>query len=61
MNEREIYYLGRRIRETRKDIAFEKSKSCFIKMIVSKIILVIKPLIIASIIIPKTGNGILVN
>ena len=27
MNEREIYYLGRRIRETRKDIAFEKSKS----------------------------------
>ena len=41
--------------------AFEKSRSCFIKMTVSKIILVINPLIIASVIIPKTGNGILVN
>ena len=41
--------------------ALEKSRFCLIKTIVSKIILVIKPLIIAKVIIAKTGNGILVN
>ena len=41
--------------------ALEKSKLCLIKIIVSKMILVIKPLMMAKIIIPKTGNGILGN
>jgi hypothetical protein len=36
-------------------------KLCFIKIIVSKNILVSKPLMIAKVIIPKTGKGILVN
>ena len=38
--------------------AFEKSKFCFIKTTVSKITLVIKPLIIAKVIMAKTGQGI---
>ena len=38
-----------------------KLKFCVIKIIVSKIILVINPLMIAKIIIPKTGKGIWVN
>ena len=41
--------------------ALEKSKLCLINIIVSKMILVIKPLMIAKIIIPKTGNGIFVS
>ena len=41
--------------------AFEKLRFCFIKTIVSRIILVIKPFITAKVIIPKTGKGILVN
>ena len=40
---------------------FKKEIFCFIKIKVSKIILVIKPFIIAKIIIYKIGNGILVN
>jgi len=44
-----------------KRIMGEKSKFCFIKTTVSKIILVIKPLIMASTIIPKTGNGMRVS
>ena len=39
---------------------FEKGIFCLIKIKVSKIILVIKPLMIASVIIPSTGNGIFV-
>ena len=38
--------------------ALIKLKFCVIKIIVSKIILVINPLMIAKIIIPKTGKGI---
>ena len=38
--------------------ALMKLKFCVIKIIVSKIILVINPLMIAKIIIPKTGKGI---
>ena len=38
--------------------ALTKLKFCVIKIIVSKIILVINPLMIAKIIIPKTGKGI---
>ena len=41
--------------------AFLKSKFYLISIIVSKIILVINPFIIAKVIIPKTGNGILLN
>ena len=41
--------------------ALTKLKFCVIKIIVSKIILVINPLMIAKIIIPKTGKGIWVN
>ena len=40
--------------------ALEKSRFCLSKIIVSKIILVINPFIIAKVIIPKTGKGILV-
>ena len=40
--------------------ALENLKFCFNKIIVYKIILVIKPLMIARVIIPKTGNGIFV-
>ena len=42
-------------------IAFIKLKFCFIKIMVSKAMLVIKPFIIAKTIIDKTGNGIPVN
>ena len=45
----------------KQNIPFLKSKFCFISIMVSKIILVINPLIIANVIIPKTGNGIFVN
>jgi hypothetical protein len=38
--------------------AFLKIKFCLRSMMVSKIILVIIPLIIAKVIIAKTGNGI---
>ena len=41
--------------------ALEKSRFCLNKIIVSKIILVIKPFIIARVIMPRTGKGILVN
>ena len=45
----------------RQNFDFRNGIFCLIKIIVSKIILVIKPFIIAKIIIFKTGNGILVN
>ena len=45
----------------KQNISFLKSKFCLISITVSKIILVINPLIIAKVIIPRTGNGILVN
>ena len=38
--------------------ALVKEKFCLIRIIVSRIILVIKPLIIAKVIIPKIGKGI---
>ena len=41
--------------------AFLNLKFCFIKINVSKIILVIKPLMIAKVIIPKIGNEIFDN
>ena len=41
--------------------ALLNSKSCRIKIIVSRIMLVINPLIIANTIIAKTGSGIFVN
>tara|TARA_Y100000591_G_scaffold108661_1_gene92450 strand:+ start:28 stop:297 length:270 start_codon:yes stop_codon:yes gene_type:complete len=41
--------------------AILKENPCLIKIMVSRIILVIKPFIIAKIIIAKTGKGILVN
>ena len=50
-------------RQDPKDVfrACEKLNFCFIKIIVSRIILVINPLIIAKIIIPITAKGIFVN
>ena len=41
--------------------AFEKFNFCFIRIIVSRMMLVINPLIIAKVIIPKTGKGIFVS
>ena len=41
--------------------ALSNSKFCRIKIIVSRNMLVINPLMIANIIIAKTGNGIFVN
>jgi hypothetical protein len=41
--------------------AFLKSKFCFMSIMVSKIILVINPLIIANIMMPRMGKGILDN
>ena len=38
--------------------ALTKEKFCLIRIIVSRIILVITPLIIAKVIIPKIGKGI---
>ena len=38
--------------------ALEKSSFCLSKIIVSKIILVIKPFIIANVMMAKTGQGI---
>ena len=40
--------------------SLENVKFCRNKIIVSKIILVINPLMIASVMIPRTGNGIFV-